>query len=71
MKQERKQIVYKITTLDGMTRVGYPNQTQWELRKSVTAPGNGDLCSPAYLHAYKSPLIAIHHAYTCAAMAMS
>src|SRR3990167_9242511 len=31
---------------------------QWEIGVEVTAPGCGDLCSKAYLHAYTSPLLA-------------
>jgi len=34
---------------------------QWELNKPVKTSGNGELCSPGWLHFYEHPLLAILH----------
>jgi len=51
--------LYKWTTQDGKTRVGYTNETQWGLSVTHTASGEGELCSPGWLHAYTDPLLAV------------
>jgi hypothetical protein len=51
--------LYKWTDKDGKTRAGYYNETQWGVGVTHTAPGNGELCSFAYLHAHTHPLLAV------------
>jgi hypothetical protein len=54
-----QRVLYKLTTPDFYTRKGYSNQTLWGEGVTHTAPGNGMLCSSAYIHAYTTPLLAI------------
>jgi hypothetical protein len=48
-------IGYKLTKQDLTTYKGF----QWELGKTVTTDGSGDLCSSSWLHFYNDPLLAI------------
>ena len=51
---------YKLTTQDMKTRRGGFNEVTWELHRQVTAVGKGnELCSPAVIHSYSSPLLAV------------
>jgi hypothetical protein len=55
-REERPTVlVYKLTDQKMRTR----NEFQWVLGKEETARGNGLLCSPAWLHAYTDPLLAV------------
>lgn len=47
--------LYKLTDQNYRTL----NGTQWGVGVSHTEPGNGKLCSEAYLHAYTTPLLAV------------
>jgi hypothetical protein len=47
--------LYKLTDQDKRTHGGY----QWALGEDRTAPGDGPLCSAAWLHAYTDPLLAV------------
>ena len=47
--------LYKLTNRDSQTY----NQCQWGKNVTHTAPGNGILCSRAWLHAYTHPLLAL------------
>ena len=53
--------LYKLTTQDWKTRAGCSEETLWGpgVRRSSTGPADGRLCSPSYIHAYTSPLLAI------------
>jgi hypothetical protein len=51
--------VYKLTTAEGKTRVGYCNETQWGSGFAHVASGGGELCSSNWLHAYTHPLLAV------------
>lgn len=58
-------IRYKLTDEHGCTR----NNTQWGEGVTHTAPGEGPLCSPGWIHVYTDPLLAvllnpIHGAFT-------
>ena len=52
-------IVFKLTSREMKTRVGYPQETQWVLGEWKAVLGKGDLCTDGWLHAYSHPLIAI------------
>lgn len=54
-----QRVLYKLTTSDHKTRKGEYNETKWGPGVTHTAPGNGSLCSPAYIHAYTTPLLAV------------
>lgn len=47
--------LYKLTALDGTTK----GPTQWGEGVTHTAPGGGALCTAAWLHAYRDPLLAV------------
>ncbi len=47
--------LYKLTNQNLQTHGGY----QWELGVWKSAPGNGELCSTSWLHAYESPELAV------------
>ena len=47
--------LYKLTNRDSQTY----NQCQWGKNVTHTAPGNGVLCTRAWLHAYTHPLLAL------------
>lgn len=47
--------LYKLTDENGRTYGG----CQWGPGVTNTAPGNGPLCSPAWIHAYTDPLLAV------------
>ena len=47
--------LYKLTNRDSQTY----NQCQWGKNVTHTAPGNGILCTRAWLHAYTHPLLAL------------
>ena len=51
--------VYKLMTDTDRTRVGWPNETHWPEGAEHTAPGGGELCTSAYIHAYRTPLQAV------------
>ncbi len=51
--------VYKLTTQDNKTRKGYSNECTWGRGVTHSGTGQGDLCSPGYIHAYLSPLLAV------------
>lgn len=51
--------LYKLTTQDYKTRVGFPEETQWGVNVTHTASGKGALCSNGWLHAYTHPLLAV------------
>lgn len=51
--------LYKLTTQDDFTRKGCSNETRWGEGVTHTAPGHGELCTEAYIHAYTSPLLAV------------
>lgn len=44
--------LYKLTDRDGYTRRGMTGETLWKVGELHTAPGNGRMCSSAYIHAY-------------------
>lgn len=50
-------IVYKLTDQKMRTYRGF----QWSLHKIAKTSGHGPLCSPAWLHAYEDPLLAVFH----------
>lgn len=51
--------LYKLTTSDGRTRPGEPNETRWTPREWVEVSGGGELCGPGWLHAYEDPLVGL------------
>jgi hypothetical protein len=51
--------IYKLTDSKGRTRPGRENELQWAEGTEHVAPGNGDLCSNAYIHGYVHPLLAV------------
>jgi hypothetical protein len=59
MDGDAKMKLYKLTTQDNRTRVGYDNETLWGAGVTHKAPGNGRLCSSAFIHAYEHPYIAV------------
>jgi hypothetical protein len=48
-------ILYKLTDENMQTNNGF----QWNLNEPRTAPGGGELCTDAWLHAYTDPLLAV------------
>ena len=54
-------MLYKLTTQDGRTRVGYPNETRWgeNVEHEATGPEGRALCSDSWIHAYTDPLLAV------------
>src|SRR5208283_4737896 len=53
--QNKTTVVYKLTKQDMTTHGGF----RWELGKQATAPGEGELCGPGWLHCYSDPLLAV------------
>src|SRR5271157_3216124 len=53
--QNETTVVYKLTNRDMTTHGGF----RWELGKQATAPGEGELCGPGWLHCYSDPLLAV------------
>lgn len=53
------QTLYKLTTQDNKTRKGEYNETIWGDGVSHSGTGKGLLCSPGWIHAYTSPLLAV------------
>ena len=53
--QNKTTVVYKLTNRDMTTHGGF----RWELGKQATAPGEGELCGPGWLHCYSDPLLAV------------
>ena len=51
--------LYKLTTHDHKTRPGALNECQWGPGVTHRGTGDGDLCSPGYIHAYISPELAV------------
>jgi len=49
--------VYKLTDEKMQTYKGF----QWELNKTYTTSGEGELCGPGFLHSYEHPLLAVLH----------
>ena len=49
-------IRYKLVTDDFKTRPGRDNETVWRIGESVTATGDGGLCTDGVIHSYESPL---------------
>ena len=47
--------LYKLTDENWVTR----GHTKWGPGVTHTAPGNGELCTSSYLHAYRDPLVAV------------
>src|SRR3990167_6899905 len=47
--------LYKLTDASDCTR----ETTQWGADVTHTAPGDGDLCTQAWIHAYRSALLAV------------
>ena len=50
-------IVYKLTDDKMQTKGG----CQWEMGKTKSTNGEGDLCGPGWLHWYEDPLLAMMH----------
>ena len=51
--------VYKLTTHDGKTRTGRPNETQWGEGVTHETSGSGKLCGEGWLHFYYHPILAV------------
>jgi len=51
----KRMTVYKLTDADMRTYRGY----QWILGETRRFPGHGKLCTAAYCHAYRDPLLAV------------
>ncbi|MBM3327781.1 MAG: hypothetical protein FJY65_12580 [Calditrichaeota bacterium] len=52
--------LYKITNIDGKTRAGEINETEWGDGVTHKATGTGGkLCSDGFIHAYEHPYIAV------------
>lgn len=51
--------LYKITTINDVTRPGKENETQWGENVTHTASGKGELCDPGFIHAYEDPRVAV------------
>jgi len=64
-KKEKTPLLYKLTTQDMKTRVGYSNETQWEIGKTVSVSkkysslAQPKLCTKNVIHCYENPLIAV------------
>ena len=54
MAEATRETVYKLTRADLTTHNGY----QWVVGEERQFPGNGELCTAAYAHAYRSPALA-------------
>jgi hypothetical protein len=52
-------IFYKLTDQNGYTRARYPNACLWGPGVTQHGTGEGDLCGPGFIHAYKHPLLAV------------
>jgi hypothetical protein len=50
--------VWKLTAADYKTRAGETNEIVWGPGVMHTAPGGGELCTSAWIHAYEDPLLA-------------
>lgn len=55
MQEVKVATAYKLTTQEMTTYNGF----QWEMGKVVTTSGEGDLCGPGWLHAYRDPLLGL------------
>lgn len=51
--------LYKLTTQDYKTRKGKQNECTWGEGVTHSGTGVGPLCSPGWIHAYTSPLLAV------------
>ena len=56
---EKLVTIYKITDVNGKTRPGQSNETQWGVGVTHTVSGEGELCGPGWLHGYHHPLLAV------------
>ena len=54
-------VVYKLTDADGYCRRGKPGETRYEVGKTYTSDGTGDLCTEHWRHAYEHPVLAVLH----------
>ena len=54
-------IVYKLTDKDGYTRRGLSGETLWAPGVTRETSGEGDLCTPGWLHAYEHSILAVLH----------
>lgn len=54
-RTEHKEVLYKLTDKNGQTHGG----CQWGEGVTHTAPGGGELCTKAWIHAYTDPLLAV------------